>query len=342
MNYIKTTISAFAVAAIFLLAGHFIFAAEILSPQLYALNFPEKEKTVTTVTLVAVGDIMPGRTVEQKILKHNDWTYPFKETYQVTTTGDIVFGNLESPLIEGPIVQAGGMVFRASPKSVEGLTFGGFNILSLANNHMKNQGTEGIQKTIEYLDNAGIKHTGAGLTETMAREPAVVEKKGVKFGFLAYVDSSFTPDSYEATASRSGSPFLNEQKLIEDITNLKDNADVIIISMHAGAEYSIEPNQKQISFARTAIDNGASLVIGHHPHVVQPIERYKDGYIFYSLGNFIFDQMWSERTRESVIAIITFKNTELDNIELIPIKIYDYCQPRVLSNSDGQYIIDRM
>jgi len=329
-------------AAIFLLAWYFIFAVEISSPQLYALNFPKKEKIDITITLVAVGDIMPGRTVEQKMIKYNDWSYPFRETYQITTTGDIVFGNLESPLIEGPIVQAGGMIFRASPKSVEGLTFGNFNMLSLANNHMKNQGTEGIQKTTEYLNNAGIKHTGAGLTKKEAREPAIIETKDIKFGFLAYVDSSFTPDSYEATASRSGSPFLNEQELIEDITNLKDNADVIIISMHAGTEYASQPNQKQISFAHTAIDSGATLVIGHHPHVVQPVEQYKDGYILYSLGNFIFDQMWSEQTKESVIAIITFKNTEVDNIELIPIKIYDYCQPRVLSNSDGQYIIDRM
>lgn len=342
MKYAKKIIGVFTVAAVFVLVWYFNFGVEITSPKLYALHVPVEEKSNTTTTLIAVGDIMPGRTVEQKMLQYNDWTYPFKETYQVTTTGDIIFGNLESPLTEGPVVPAGSLVFRASPQTTTGLQFGGFNVVSLANNHMKNQGTKGIQETIAYLDQAGIKHAGAGLTDSEARQPTTIEINGIKFSFLAYTDSSFTPNSYEAAANRSGSPFMNEQQLIEDINSLKNNADVIIISMHAGTEYSSQPNQKQIDFAHTAIDNGAKLVIGHHPHVVQPMEEYKNGYIFYSLGNFVFDQMWSEATRESAIAVITFGKIDIENIELVPIKIFDYSQPRVLSDLEGQSIISRM
>jgi len=317
-----------------------IFAFNIISPQIYTLPIPEKQNY--SITLVAVGDIMLSRTVEQKMIQRNDWLYPFRETYQITTAGDIVFANLESPIIKGPIIETGQMVFRTDPQSVEGLKFGGFNVLSLANNHMKNYGQEGIEKTIEYLDQAGIAYTGAGLDIEKARQPAIMEIQGIKFGFIAYTDGSFTPNNYEATENRAGSPFLKTEILIEGISNLKERVDVIIVSMHAGTEYSNTPNQKQIDFAHTAIDNGASLVIGHHPHVVQPIEQYKNGYILYSLGNFIFDQMWSEPTRKSVIVTITFKNEAIESIDLTPLKIYYYAQPRVLNNEEGQNIINQM
>ncbi len=303
-----------------------------------ACAFGQNEK----VTLIAVGDIMLSRNVEQKMISKNDWLYPFRETHQITTTGDIVFGNLESPLIEGPIVQTGQMSFRANPKAVEGLKFGGFNILSLANNHMKNQGSQGIERTIEVLNEKGLKHVGAGLNAEQARQPAILEINGIKFGFLAYLDSAFTPASYEATTSRSGSPFMNEQTLIDDLKKLKPRVDVMIVSMHAGAEYMLTPNEKQKNFAHTAIDHGASLVIGHHPHVVEPIERYNDGYILYSLGNFVFDQMWSEETRQGAIATVTFQDKTVSEIKLTPIKIYDYAQPRILTDAEGEAIIKRM
>ncbi len=285
---------------------------------------------------------MLARTVESKIIKYNNYLYPFEETHQITTTGDIVFGNLETPLIDGTVVPAGGMVFRANPKSVEGLTFGGFNMLSLANNHIKNKGTDGITNTINVLDNAEINFAGAGINLEEAQKPKIIEINGIKFGFLAYLDDAFVPDSYLATNDNSGSPNMDINKLIEDLDELKEISDVMIVSMHSGIEYTLNPTQKQYDFARASIDNGAKLVIGHHPHVVQPIEKYKDGYILYSLGNFIFDQMWSEETREGAIAIINFEQTSISNIELIPIKIYDYSQPRVLNSEEGADILKRM
>lgn len=326
------------------------------TPKLYNINVAQKNtnsSAATTtcavcaekkkpITLIAVGDIMLSRNVEQKMIKYSDWLYPFRETYQVTTKGDIVFGNLESPLIAGPIVNTGTMVFRADPKAVAGLNYGGFNILSLANNHIKNYGLAGIEKTITTLDTASIKHAGAGLNDSAARQPAIMEIRGRKIGFLAYTQSGFTPASYEATATQSGSPFLNEQTLINDLEKLKPQVDIMIVSMHAGVEYTLAPSAKQKSFARTAIDHGALLVIGHHPHVVEPMEKYKGGYIFYSLGNFIFDQMWSEETREGAIATITITGTEITDVQLTPIKIYDYSQPRILNDATGQAIIKRM
>jgi len=333
---ILVTISAIAVMAIVYV---FLIPHSYSSSKTYVLKKSAEIPVEKTTTLIAVGDIMLSRDVEQKMIRKNDWAYPFRETYQVTTTGDIVFGNLETPIIEGPTVPTNSMVFRADPESVAGLKFGGFNVLSLANNHMKNYGDEGIAKTIGYLDQADIAHTGAGLNTEEARQPAIIKVNGIKFGFLAYVDDSFTPNNYEATSDRPGSPFLNTATLLEDLENLNQKCDVIIVSMHAGTEYASTPNQKQIDFARTAIDYGAQLVLGHHPHVVQPIEQYKNGYIIYSLGNFVFDQMWSVPTRESFIASVIFKNNAIDSVELTPIKIFEFSQPRVLSDQQGQHII---
>jgi poly-gamma-glutamate capsule biosynthesis protein CapA/YwtB (metallophosphatase superfamily) len=294
------------------------------------------------VTLIAVGDIMLSRNVEQKMINKNDWLYPFRQTYETTTKGDIVFANLETPLIAGPIVNTGTMVFRADPKAVAGLTFGGFNILSLANNHIKNKGTAGIDSTIAALDAANIKHTGAGDNATAAQQPAIIEINGKKFGFLAYVQDGFTPASYEATATQSGSPFLNEETLISDLEKIQPQVDVMIVSMHAGVEYTLAPTAKQKSFAHTAIDHGAALVIGHHPHVVEPIEQYHDGYILYSLGNFIFDQMWSEETRQGALATVTFLDNIVTDVKLTAVKIYDYSQPRILNDAEGEAIVKRM
>lgn len=333
----------FLVVAASLIIWQGFFALNISNPKIYALTKPsDKVNENFEITLIAVGDIMLARTVEQKMLRYDDWLYPFRATQEITIAGDIIFGNLETPLIKGALVPAGGMSFRADPKAVAGLTYAGFNILSLANNHIKNQGTKGINKTIETLDMANINHTGAGITDAEAQKPAIIESKGVTFGFLAYTDDSFTPDNYQSTESRSGSPFLNKTELVSDILKLKDNVDFVIVSMHAGTEYSTSPNQFQITIAQTAIDAGAHLVIGHHPHVVQPMEQYKHGYILYSLGNFIFDQMWSEPTRQSAIASITFNNEGISAINFTPLKIFDYCQPRILTNAEGDSIINRI
>ncbi len=301
----------------------------------------EKSPAKDTV-LIAVGDIMLSRDVEQKMIHEKNWQYPFLQTAEITSGGDIVFGNLESPLIAGPVVSTGEMSFRADPKAIDGLLSAGFNVLSLANNHIKNRGDDGIISTNTELDKSGIAHVGAGLNDVEAREPAIIEKNGTTFGFLAYTDSAFTPASYEAAANRSGSPFLNEDLLAEDIARLKTKTDVIIVSMHAGTEYQDIQNQKQIDFSHRAIELGASVVIGHHPHVVQPVEQYMGGYIFYSLGNFIFDQMWSEKTREGAIASITFNGIRPVQMKITPIKIYEFAQARPAEGESAMDILTRM
>lgn len=292
------------------------------------------------IVLAAVGDIMLSRNVEQKMISKNDWKYPFLETAEVTSGADLTFGNLETTILEGSIVKTGSFSFRTDPKAVEGLQYAGFDVLSLANNHVMNFGRSGLESTIKNLDVAGIGHAGAGLGEEEIYSPVVKETKGVKFGFLAYSYSN------ERVADKKNGTYgvasLDAEKMKSQVAELKKSADAVVVSMHAGTEYETVPGRAQKDFAHAAIDAGASLVIGHHPHVVQTAEKYKDGYILYSLGNFVFDQMWSEETRLGAIAEITFDGDKISKIDFVPVKIFDYAQPKLAEGPDKDKILERL
>lgn len=292
------------------------------------------------ITLVAVGDIMLSRDVERKMVGKNDWKYPFERTADITSGADIAFGNLETPILQGDPVPTDSLIFRADPKSVEGLKFAGFDVLSLANNHMMNFGHGGLQSTLNNLDSAGISHVGAGLNESGIYKPVIKTVKGIKFGFLAYSYSN--EQSVDKDKNIYGVAKMNVDLMKSQVAELRKSVDVVVVSMHAGTEYSTVANGAQINFAHSAIDAGADLVIGHHPHVVENFEKYNNGYIIYSLGNFVFDQMWSDETKLGVIAKITFNKNKIYKIDFIPIKIFDFAQPRLAEGSDKDKILQRL
>jgi len=291
----------------------------------------EKPKEPVSTQLVAVGDIMLSRHVGTKIRQANDTTLPFKYTADILKSGDIVFANLESPFYDQGEPVTEGMVFKAEPNTIEGLIFAGIDIVSLANNHFGNQGNKGMVYTFNWLKGHNILYSGAGELISEAKKCTPIEKNGIKFCFLSYVDmtATGTPDIYTADDKYPGlNPFYDGTNIESDIANAKKESDVVIVSFHWGTEYQLKQNDRQVSIGRSAIDAGASLVIGHHPHVVEPYEQYKNGYIFYSLGNFIFDQMWSEETKKGEIATINFKDKEIESVKVTPITIFDYNQPR--------------
>jgi len=302
-------------------------------------RLPEKSEEVS---LVAVGDIMPSRGVANRIRAHNDFNYPFLKTRDYLKTGDIVFGNLESPVTPGRQIQSKEMVFRTDPGFVEALREAGFSVLSLANNHTPNFGEKGLQDTFHYLGKAGIKHAGAGKNEQEAYSPVYIERKGIKFAFLAYNDKDVVSPSYGAHGDRAGTAFMDTQRMTKAVKAAKQKADFVIVSMHAGREYTEEPNRSQVNFARAAVDAGAELVIGHHPHVVQTAEKYKGKYIFYSLGNFVFDQMWSRATREGLIVKASFNKSGVTKFELQPVFIEDYAQPQILEGRRAEEVLERL
>ena len=292
------------------------------------------------IKMIAVGDIMLSRGVEGRMIAHGDYRYPFLKTADITKNADIVFGNLETSIIAGRRIQDNEMVFKTDPKAVEGLNFAGFNVLSLANNHIMNFGKAGLESTVNILDENNISHIGAGVGKDEIYKSVVKNVQGTKFSFLAFTYNS--DQRKTGTGDVYGVANMDVGKMKEVVQKVSMEADIVVVSMHAGNEYQIFPSSFQENFARNAIDAGADLVIGHHPHVVQTVEKYKEGYIIYSLGNFVFDQMWSNETRLGVIAEIIFQDKKIKSLKFIPIKSYDYSQPAILEGEEKEMILERL
>ncbi len=309
-------------------------------------NFRDARKLLPSsteeVSLVAAGDIMLSRDVAAKIKKYNDVNYPFLKTRDYTSSADIAFANLETPITPSRPIGTGELTFRSDPGVEKGLKDAGFSIVSLANNHTLNFGTKGLQDTFSYLDKVGIKYVGAGNNLDEALTPKYIEIKGITFGFLAFNDTDTVPDSYGAMANRAGTAFMDIERMRTAVQKAGNQADIVIVSMHAGKEYTAVPNTRQTEFAHAAIDAGADMVIGHHPHVVQTVEKYHDRYIIYSLGNFIFDQMWSHETREGMTLKAMFTKNGLQSITFSPVVIDDYVQPHTVEGSQAESILTRL
>ncbi|MBI5077250.1 CapA family protein [Candidatus Falkowbacteria bacterium] len=297
-----------------------------------------KEALESRISLLAVGDIMLSRVVGQKMVAYKDYHFPFLKVQDLIGQADISFGNLESPIIKGAPVKTGSFNFRADPEAAESLSFAGFDVLSLANNHILNQGQDGLQKTFYYLKEQKIDYCGAvnnsGKLQFDTLLPTIREVKGAKIGFLCY---GYGPENYAAKQKSAGIILMDEEQLARDIQNAKEQnlVDFLVVSMHDGVEYQKEPSARQKSFAHRAIDLGADLVVGHHAHVVQEIEQYKGKYIFYGLGNFVFDQMWSEETRKGLAVKFIIKKEsagvfKVETVEQYPVIIEDYGQPSLV------------
>lgn len=294
-----------------LVIGSFLVITKPLpiSSRLPELIFP-KTASSSALTIVFTGDVMLGRSVNTRIQKYADPTWPFKNISSLLSEADISIINLESPFISGCRPTDKGMVFCADPKSIFGLVFAGVDIASLANNHINNQGQKGIDETISILKNNGITPVGLG-------KPEFNTVKNTQLAFLSFSDL----------------PQIDDQEVIKQISEATRSADLVVTTFHWGAEYQKNPTSRQIFLAHLAIDSGADIVVGHHPHWTQTEEIYQGKPIYFSLGNLIFDQMWSEKTRLGQILRVTYQDKKLIKKELIPIKIFDFGQPTLNYNT---------
>lgn len=320
----------------------FVFAiAPVTAPDIPARNIEYVKPEPQEATLVAVGDMMLSRTVAKRMRQYGAG-YPFASTTVFLRDADIAFGNLETSITPGPEVQPFEMSFRADPEAALALKSAGFDVLSLANNHTPNFGREGLADTLRYLNKQGIAHVGAGIDGVEAAKPAFITVKEITFAFLAYNDHDVVPASYEAGLDHAGTALMDIEAMTNAVYAAQQYADIVIVSMHSGNEYEPAPNDSQTAFAHAAIDAGAEMIIGHHPHVVQTAEVYRGKYIFYSIGNFIFDQMWSQETREGLVLKATFTKTGLSSLSYHPVLIEDYAQPRFLEPEEALGVIERL
>lgn len=280
----------------------------------YAAGESQDEGRATT-TIAFVGDIMLSRSVGAVMDSKEDYRWPFHAVASALSSYDITFGNLEGPISDGGRNVGSIYSFRADPKSIEGLTYAGFDVVSVANNHMGDWTRDAFDQTLNILASAGIQYAGGGANAIEARHPRIIERHGVRFGFLGY--TALGQRAIVATDAQSGIAWLEEKTLSADVQAARADADVIIVSLHFGEEYETHSNALQQRVARAAIDAGASLVIGHHPHVVQEVEEYHDGLIAYSLGNFIFDQLFSKETRLGGMLLVTFNGSTVASHQMM-------------------------
>ncbi|HVT92998.1 MAG TPA: CapA family protein [Bryobacteraceae bacterium] len=268
--------------------------------------------------LLFCGDVMLCRDVGAQIRRHKDPAYPFRKIAPFLAAADLTFVNLESPFADRGPRGDRGMVFRAPPETIEGLVLSGVDVAATANNHTRDCGSYGVTFTIDWLKQHHIEPVGTAATSEAAHEGVVLERNGVRFGFLAYTYDQ-NNGNWRDTDPRIA--MLDPEAMRRDVSAIRKKSDVVIVSMHAGYEYRKNPNAGQVQFAHQAIDAGAALVIGHHPHVTQPMEKYRDGVIFYSLGNFIFDQYQRVATQHGEIAEVTFSGHAVEQTNLYPISI---------------------
>lgn len=254
--------------------------------------------------IILTGDIMLGRSVMSTSLSRKNVNYPFEKVAEILKSADITAGNLENPIVKDCPISNDGFKFCTSPEMAEGLTFAGIDVVSLANNHTTNYGNDGFIQTKNYLKNEKIDFVGD-------KNLVIKKNNGTKFGFIGmdFVVNKPTETDYE---------FIKESK---------KSVDVLIVMLHWGVEYTSSPTDNQKLIAKKIIQSGADVIVGGHPHWPQDIEYIEDKPVFYSLGNFVFDQSWSEETKKGLVIRLKFREDKLIGFDKMPIYMKNFGQP---------------
>ena len=269
-------------------------------------------------TLLFTGDVMLSRTVGERMAAQKDWSLPFHLIAGTLRDADLRYCNLECPISDRGRNLHHLYSFRADPRTIEGLKAVGFDVVSQANNHSYDWGPEALLDSLERLRAAGIRTVGAGQNSLAAHYPLLVNVSGLRIAFLAYVNVD--PKEAAAGVDRPGVAWLDPAQALADIRFARPLANLVIVCPHWGAEYAVRPSRTQVELAHRMIDAGADLIVGSHPHVVQPLEKYHRRWIAYSLGNFVFDQE-NPATHRGLMLRVTVRDKQIAEVLPIPIDI---------------------
>ncbi|MFP5342276.1 MAG: CapA family protein [Candidatus Limnocylindria bacterium] len=254
---------------------------------------------------------------------------------------DLAIANFENPAPDRPRWHTSGTVFHADPDLIDGLVDAGIDYVSLANNHIGDAGNAGVLQTIANLEARGLAYSGAGEDLDAARRPAMLEANGVTVAVLGY---DAIARAYFAGEDEPGSAQLSLTRIRNDIKwARRDGADVVIVFPHWGAEYQAKPFAAQQRIARDIIEAGADMIIGNHAHWAAAMEIHDGRPIWYALGNFVFDQTWSEPTMEGITLELTFEGARLAQVRMRPHIILDKAQPNFLDPAgDGKVVMNQV
>lgn len=299
------------------------------------LDTPIEDRGAGELVLVAVGDIAQPARQWPEVTEALGGAV-FDPTRELLASGDLIFMNLESPLTNRPPVPDKRFAYTTPPERLEWYLDAGFNMISLANNHIADAGEAGIQDTIEAIEDRArargktVHHAGAGRSGNARYEPVLLEPEGRDLR-IAYFATGFSDSPSVVHWSR-------DEGLFRAIRSSADSGefDLIVVSAHAGIEYQHVPADSVQAAYRGYVDAGADLVLGHHPHVIQPVEHYGDGLIFYSLGNFVFASRTqrhhaTEARLYGMLARIVIQDRQLKGAEIVPLWV---------NNSEGWTLAD--
>jgi poly-gamma-glutamate synthesis protein (capsule biosynthesis protein) len=298
--------------------------------------------TPQTLDMIVVGDIMLGRGVNDQMVSHNDYLYPYRQIRAELQTADLRVANLECTLTDlvPPPTDPSTFTFVSSKRAVDGLVYAGFNAVTVANNHSNGSGEPAFLDMVHTLTSHQIAVCGGGHTLAEARKPAILTAKGLRVALLGY--DMITPQGPFATATSSGLAPVDLETLPADIAAARQQADLVMPYFHWGIEYTKDPTKVQQQVAHAAIDAGADIVLGNHPHWTQAIEEYRGKLIIYSFGNFIFDQDWSRPTMESMLIHFYWRGTTLTSLRFVPTLDENICQPRIETPAEAVGVFERM
>ena len=322
-----------------------------------ASDTPTASPTAPLIHLLFTGDINPGRCPAQVALKNNDFTLPYRAVGDALRAADITVGSLDGALSDvsppSPCPQTMNLIGPA--RTVEGLQYAGFDVLTVAANHAKDCGLQGwncsdqtFRDTLTNLRAAGIQPAGGGEDLAAALAPVILERQGVRFAFIGLTEAG--PNTF-AAAGRPGTAPLSDESLpqvLAAIAAARQGAAVVIVLPHWGVEYTEAPSANQRRWAAELVAAGATLVIGNHPHVIQPMEVLAQpgqtaprAVVAYALGNFVFDQgPW--RNRQGVLFEATFTGGALTDWRLRPVHIVSLYEPIWADETESQAILSRV
>lgn len=311
--------------AILILIGILIYSKRIKNQSLVTpnTNFLSDKKTGETLralTLISTGDIGLVRDINYQIQQRHDLDYPFAKISDYFKNADLTVINLEGPLIKNCPIIITGFKFCGSDSNIKGLVDAGIDAATVANNHSTNYGLEGLSETANTLKSNGIKPFG------LDSGVEYLDVKGKKVALVGFVELG-----NNWVGLNNATP-VNVAKLVSEA---KTKADIVIAAFHWGVEYTRKPTQNQISLAHIAIDNGADIVLGNHPHWIQLNETYKGKFITYAQGNTIFDQDWSQETKEGVIYKFEYQDGRFNKVDEKYTVIENNSQPRFATETES-------
>lgn len=302
----------------------------------YLTQLPESENFVSIIktgTSVAGG---PGWELCERT--KGDPKYPILEVEDFLKEADLTIISNESSFVEGCTQGAGTTAFCGKPEYISNLIDADIDIISLTGNHMADYGRTTYSETMDLYTQNDIRYFSAGKDSTDAWEPLIVETPAGKIAFLGF--NKMGPPGVTATETLPGTAYYDKDLLETAMERASRTADIVWVDTHLWPEYGTTAGNDQISHSYETVDLGANIVTGVSSHEIQSVEAYNDTMIFYGLGNFLFDQMWSNETRQGIVLKVHIYDRKIRNVEVHPTMVYDYCQPRFLEGNEKKRVLD--